>query len=166
MQYCICFFASVCGRMEYHGLYRISRAGDNNDMKRILIYGAFGLLVEIAWTGTCSMLAGDVSLTATTYLWMLPIYGVTALLLERVHDEIRAVPIWVRGSIWMMLIFSFEYGYGYLLRSQLGVCPWDYTGASFAVDGLIRLDYAPAWFVLGLLFEHLHDYLRDHVKQL
>ena len=134
-------------------------------MKRILIYGSFGLLVEVAWTGTRSMLAVDAALTETTYLWMLPIYGVTALLLERVHERIRSWSNWMRGCVWAMLILSFEYGYGYLLRGALGVCPWDYTGAPFAVDGLIRLDYAPAWFLLGLLFEHLHDRLRVRVKQ-
>jgi uncharacterized membrane protein len=39
------------------------------------------------------------------------------------------------------------------------VVPWDYTGTPLAVAGVIRLDYAPAWFVAGLLFERLHDWL-------
>ena len=145
--------------------YKSKRTGDNNDMIRILVYGLFGLLVEVAWTGTRSLLAGDWTLVATTYLWMLPIYGVTAMALEGVHERIRPQPIWMRGSIWMLLIFSFEFFYGYLLRSEIGVCPWDYTGSPLSVDGLIRLDYAPAWFVLGLLFEHLHDHLRVFAKR-
>ena len=41
---------------------------------------------------------------------------------------------------------------GWLLR-KLGVCPWDYSDAPLNIDGLIRLDYAPAWFAVGLLFE-------------
>lgn len=157
------FFICLALQMEYPASHKSARSGDNNDMIKILLYGSLGLLVEVAWTGTRSMLAGDATLTATTYLWMLPIYGVTALLLERVHDGIRDLPIWLRGSVWAVLILTFEYGYGYLLRAGLGVCPWDYTGAPYAVDGLIRLDYAPAWCLLGLLFEHLHD--RLHLKR-
>ena len=118
-------------------------------MNRLLLYGGVGLLIEVFWTGAYSMIAGDVSLTATTYLWMLPIYGFFGLVSEG-------------GLVWTGFIFAVEYVCGYLLRSYLGVCPWDYSSASYDIDGLIRLDYAPAWFFLGLLFEHLHDYLTSH----
>lgn len=133
--------------------------GDNNDMKRLLIYGVVGLLIEVLWTGTYSMIEGDMTLTATTYLWMMPIYGSFGLVAEKLHERIRLLPVLLRGSIWTGFIFAVEYVCGYLLRAQLGVCPWDYSGTPYAVDGLIRLDYAPAWFLLGLIFEHLHDYL-------
>lgn len=59
----------------------------------------------------------------------------------------------------MILIFTVEYLSGLVLRMLLGVCPWDYSGNTFSVNGLIRLDYAPAWFTAGLLFEKLHDLL-------
>ena len=58
----------------------------------------------------------------------------------------------VRGSVYMMLIFATEYATGWFLR-RLGICPWDYSDAPLNIDGLIRLDYAPAWFAVGLLFE-------------
>ena len=32
---------------------------------------------------------------------------------------------------------------------------WDYTGRMLSVDGVIRLDFAPFWFMTGLLFEYL-----------
>lgn len=118
-----------------------------------------GLLIEVFWTGAYSMIEGDASLTATTYLWMMPIYGFFGLVSEGVHERIRPRPILLRGLVWTGFIFAVEYTSGYLLRIFLGVCPWDYSGALYAVDGLIRLDYAPAWFLLGLIFEHLHDYL-------
>lgn len=131
-------------------------------MKRVLIYGVIGLLIEVFWTGAYSMIEGDARLTATTYLWMLPIYGFFGLVSERLHEHIRARPVLLRGLVWTGFIFSVEYICGYLLRSYLGVCPWDYSSAPYAVDGLIRLDYTPAWFLLGLIFEHLHDYLTAH----
>jgi hypothetical protein len=35
------------------------------------------------------------------------------------------------------------------------MCPWDYSGRIWNVDGLIRLDFAPFWFAAGLIFERL-----------
>lgn len=131
-------------------------------MNRSLLYGLIGLLIEVFWTGAYSMITGDVSLTATTYLWMMPIYGFFGLVSERVHERIRAHSVLVRGLVWTGFIFVVEYLCGYFLRILVGVCPWDYSSVPSAVDGLIRLDYAPAWFFLGLLFEHLHDYLTSY----
>lgn len=128
-------------------------------MMKILIYGCFGMVLEVIWTGTWSLVEGDAALTATTYLWMMPIYGCSAIALEYLHDKIRTRSMWIRGSVWMLFIFTLEFIYGYLLRSQIGICPWEYKNGFFTIDGLIRLDYAPLWFVMGLLFEALHDRL-------
>lgn len=131
-------------------------------MKHFIIYGLLGWLVEIFWTGLGSLLNGDVRLTAKTYLWMFPIYGL-AILFEPVHDAIRPMTVWVRGTIWMLLCFAMEYISGWILRDIIGTVPWDYSQAFFNIHGLIRLDYAPAWFVAGLLFEKIHDWL-DRVR--
>lgn len=131
-------------------------------MKHFIIYGMLGWLVEIFWTGLGSLLNGDVRLTAKTYLWMFPIYGL-AILFEPVHDAIRHRPARVRGTIWMLLCFAMEYISGWILLDIIGTVPWDYSQAFFNIHGLIRLDYAPAWFVAGLLFEKIHDWL-DRVR--
>lgn len=127
-------------------------------MKRFCIYGLIGWCLEVIWTGLGSLLTGDVRLTAKTYLWMFPIYGLS-LLCEPVHDRIRLWPFWGRGTLWMILFFTIEYLTGWLLRNTLGVSPWDYSNSPFHVHGLIRLDYAPVWFVAGLAYEKLHDWL-------
>lgn len=125
-------------------------------LTRFVIYGALGWLIEIVWTGLGSVLRRDPRLRAQTYLWMFPIYGGGALMLERLHAGIADWPWWGRGLIWATAIFAIEYVTGALLRRLTGACPWDYTGTRFSVQGLIRLDYLPAWFVLGLLFERAH----------
>lgn len=128
---------------------------------RFFIYGIIGWAMEIFWTGAASLLRGDVRLQGTTYLWMFPIYGL-AVFLEPIHDKIRFLPWIARGGIWAMIILTIEYATGWAIRGLVGVCPWDYTGNSkLAINGLIRLDYAPAWFVAGLIFERLHDFLRN-----
>ena len=130
-------------------------------MKRFLVYGAAGLVLEIIWTGIGSLLGGDLMLGGYSYLWMFPIYGL-ALFLEPLHDQLRPWPWYLRGLIWMSVILTIEYSTGWLLKSTLGSCPWDYSGSGFSIDGLIRLDYAPAWFFAGFLFEKLHDTLIEH----
>ncbi|MCG8499050.1 MAG: putative ABC transporter permease [Firmicutes bacterium] len=124
---------------------------------RFFIYGLFGWAMEIFWTGTSSLIGGDLRLRGTTYLWMFPIYGL-AVFLEPVHNSIRFLPWLVRGGIWVVIILTIEYVAGWTLKSVVGLCPWDYSGSTkYAIGGLIRLDYVPAWFVAGLLFERLHD---------
>lgn len=126
--------------------------------KRFLIYGLLGWCTEILWTGFGSLMKGDVKLTGWTYIWMFPIYGL-AIILEPIHDRIRNWPILLRGSIYTAIIFSMEFSTGWLLRLALGVCPWNYGSGPLSIDGIIRLDYAPAWFAAGLIFEEAHDFL-------
>ena len=127
-------------------------------MLHFVIYGLLGWCLEIIWTGLGSLINRDVRLTGKTYLWMFPIYG-SVILFEPVHDFIRHWPMWERGIVWILLCFSVEYLSGWMLRKILGKVPWNYSRAALNVHGLIRLDYAPAWFVAGLLFEKIHDWL-------
>jgi len=128
---------------------------------RAVIYGVFGWIGEIIWTGLDSLLAGDPRLVSHTYLWMLPIYGM-AVFMEPVHDYLRNYHWLLRGLVYMTLIFTGEYFSGWLLRELIGLCPWHYN-SPLAVNGFIRLDYGPAWFTAGLIFERIHDYLDQKV---
>ncbi|HWP96681.1 MAG TPA: hypothetical protein VN426_07500 [Syntrophomonadaceae bacterium] len=125
--------------------------------RKFVLYGFIGWVAEILFTGFGSLIQRSLSLPAKTYLWMFPIYGL-AFLLEPLHDQIRSAPWPVRGFIWASLILGMEYSSGWILQLIIGVCPWDYSGQSrFVVDGFIRLDYIPVWFMAGLLFEQIHD---------
>jgi uncharacterized membrane protein len=131
---------------------------------RFVIYGLLGWCVEIVWTASREKITGvqgDWKLRGTTYLWMFFIYGgAMAFLFEPVHNALRPLAWPVRGLVYVVGIFAVEYGAGWLLRRTTGACPWDYTGRSrWQVNGLIRLDYAPAWFVFGLVAEQVHDFL-------
>ena len=54
--------------------------------------------------------------------------------------------------ITMCLIFLTEYVSGTILKKR-NCCPWDYSHAKLNIHGVIRLDYAPVWFLTGLLYE-------------
>lgn len=127
-------------------------------MRRFVLYALSGWCMEVVFTGIGSLLRGDPTLTSKTYIWMFFIYGL-AIVLEPIHNRIRSLPVIVRGVIYMVLIFATEYLTGFLLYKLIGQCPWDYSGSRFSVNGFIRLDYIPAWFAVGLLFERLHDTL-------
>lgn len=126
--------------------------------------GIAGWCMEIMFTALDSVMNGDLLFMGRTSLLMFPIYGFGALL----APLCRQLDFWlgdaavltVRDRIWrhginnMILIFVMEYLSGSLLRTA-GICPWNYAGHYFSVDGLIRLDFAPCWFAAGLIFEKI-----------
>ena len=113
--------------------------------------------MEVFWTGVMLGLNGNPRLVAHTYLWMFPIYGL-AVLLEPLHEKIRRLPWFFRGMIWLAVIWAVEFTTGGLLRLLVGTSPWVYRDG-LHIYGLIRLDMAPLWFAVGLLFEQIHDRL-------
>jgi uncharacterized membrane protein len=125
-------------------------------VKRFIIYGILGWTMEIFWTGLGAFAVQDWNLPGFTYLWMFPIYGL-AVFLEPVHDRISYLPWYIRGVIWGVLILCIEYVTGGILKILIGQCPWDYSGSTpYHIRGIIRLDYFPAWFMAGLIFERIH----------
>ena len=134
--------------------------------------GIAGWCLEVMFTSVDSIMAGDWRLIGRTSLIMFPIYGMGAFLLpiSRVidswltglpgledagQDRLSRVGRSVRhGLIYMVLIFIAEYITGIWLTS-IGICPWDYSLWPDNVGGVIRLKFAPLWFMTGLLFEYL-----------
>lgn len=128
-----------------------------NKIARFLIYGLIGLAVEVVYTGLGSLLQGDWSMHGFTFLVMLPVYGL-AIFLEPVHDRIRHYPWWARGFIYLVLIWGIEYLSGAAFTVLLGRSPWNYEDP-LNIHGYITLRMAPEWFLAGLGFEWLHDFL-------
>ena len=128
--------------------------------------GITGWCLEVLFTSAESIMRHDWRLMGRTSLLMFPSYGCRALLgpIGKWIDDwlnpgkslsVKKSDLAVRhGMLYMVLIFVAEYASGAWLRSR-GMCPWDYTGRSTNIDGLIRLDFAPLWFATGLLFEQI-----------
>lgn len=124
---------------------------------RYIIYGLVGMNMEVIWTGISQINNGSKNFVGHTSLWMFFIYGLAVLILEPIHTLIAGHNIFVRGCVWVTVIFAIEFVSGGVLR-LFGIEAWRYSG-DMAVLGLIRLDYAPAWFAVGLIFEKLHNAL-------
>ncbi|MFR6137298.1 MAG: putative ABC transporter permease [Blautia massiliensis (ex Durand et al. 2017)] len=60
----------------------------------------------------------------------------------------------IRGVFYSCGIFLVEFLSGSFYR-KLHICPWDYSHVPLQYKGVIRLDYAPLWFITGLFFEWL-----------
>ena len=123
-------------------------------LTRFLLFGVIGWCLEILWTGFGSLARGDFSMSSKTSVWMFFIYGCGALLQPVINMAAR-YPLFIRGTFYVALIFMFEFVFGFIMK-QMDVCPWDYSSAKLNVMGIIRLDYAPLWFVVGILFEYAH----------
>ena len=131
---------------------------------RFFLYGLLGWCVECFFTSVVDLAsgAGDLRLKGYSYLWMHPIWGAGILASERLCPALRRAGLgrFARVLVYMVLCFAVEYTSGALLRATLGYCPWDYAGATWSVQGLIRLDYAPFWALCGYLGEPLCSLMR------
>ena len=127
---------------------------------RFVLYGLGGWCGEIVFTAlTESLPRRDWRLVGTSYLWMFPIYGLSAPLYEPAHDWIRNVPWLGRALVWSLGFTFIELATGWLLARLTGRCPWDYSRKRLAINAYIRWDYFPVWAVVGLAMEPVHDFL-------
>ena len=115
--------------------------------------GLLGWCLEIIFTAFHSFRRRDFKLSGITSLWMFPIYGLAALLAP-VSRLLKGRNFIFRGLVYTGIIFSGEYLSGVILRSK-GLCPWNDENSRWNIGSIIRLDYAPCWFISGLLFERL-----------
>ena len=126
--------------------------------KQFFLCGVTGWCAEIIFTSLGSAIHQDWRLMATTSLWMFPIYG-TAAFIPQLYKKIKHLHWFIRGVFYTIGIFVIEYITGSIL-CFFHVCPWDYTGTHSNYKGIIRLDYAPFWFLLGLFYERMLLHVR------
>ena len=123
-------------------------------MKKFLLCGFSGWCMECFWTGLHSVVSQkDPYLYCRTSVWMFPIYGM-AVFIHPLSQHMKNYSLVSRGIIYMLLIFAIEFSTGELLK-RYHACPWNYSTSRFHFDGVIRLDYAPLWFLVGLFYEQL-----------
>ncbi len=115
--------------------------------------GTLGWCLEILFTALQSFRRREKTGVGNTSVFMFFIYGM-AIFLKPVCLLVRKLPLFFRGTVYMLCIFFAEYTTGFLLDKK-DLCPWNYERSRFHVGRLIRLDYAPLWFLTGLLFEQV-----------
>lgn len=127
-----------------------------NFLTNFLLCGLCGWCMECSWTGVNAIVKHkDKALLCRTSVWMFPIYGLAACL-SPISKHLKKRNALLRGGVYAFLIYSAEYISGIILKKH-GACPWDYSKAKYNYKGVIRLDYAPLWFLAGLFFEKILD---------
>ena len=115
--------------------------------------GLMGWCFEILFTSLAELARGNFTLIGTTSLWMFPIYGMAVFLIP-IYQKIKEWPTILRGFVYGFCIIGTEFITGTILKF-FHVCPWDYTGKLLSFHGVIRLDYFPFWFAVGLIYEQI-----------
>ena len=123
-------------------------------LNNFILCGCVGWCLECFWTGAHSVLnQKDPRFLCNTSVWMFPIYGMASLI-SPISQKIKHHNFIFRGTIYTLCIFITEFLSGKWLKKR-NACPWDYSNTKFHYQGLIRLDYAPVWFITGLLYEKI-----------
>ena len=115
--------------------------------------GILGWCLEITFTALNSFRRREFTLSGNTSVWMFPIYGMAAFLAP-VCRMVKKYHFLARGFLYALFIFAGEFITGSLLMRR-ELCPWNYERSRWNLARVIRLDYAPCWFIAGLLFERL-----------
>lgn len=123
--------------------------------QNFLLCGIIGWCTEIIFTALQSLRRRDFRLLGVTSLWMFPIYGLASLLIIP-YKFVKNTSALVRGTVYTLCIFLGEFFSGQLLN-KFHACPWNYEKSRLNFKKVIRLDYAPLWFLFGLLLEKILD---------
>lgn len=111
-------------------------------------YGLLGLLLQVPFSGQA------------TSLWMLAVYGAGGLVLEGL-DVLLRLPVAIRALGLVAAIYALGTAVGWAVV-QVGADPlWQLPPAG----GYLRLDLAPAWFVVAACFRFVRRGL-DRVQVL
>jgi uncharacterized membrane protein len=126
---------------------------------KMILFGCVGVALEVVFTAlTAPAEKRSIRLLGYSYIWMLPIYATTPVLLNFLYP--RLIPIWLpaRLAVYVVVLFFVEYISGWILRTTTGTCPWEagYRGHRWAIHGLVRLDFAPSWAVAAFILEKIY----------
>ena len=115
--------------------------GDEMNWKKFMLCGLTGWCMEILFTSFEAFLHGDARLLGRTSVWMFPIYGMASFI-SPVYKKIKYWPVFFRSVFYAAAIMAGEFLSGSVLRF-FAVCPWDYSGTPYNINGIVRLDYFP-----------------------
>lgn len=143
--------------------------------QKLLLYGCMGMVIEVFFTSIASLIQKNWKATGCTYLWMVPIYGLTSLGLEWASDSIHW-PFYLKAFVYLPVFFIAEAlgGWGIQALTALlqrlfggsggGTIPWDYGKSHWTPMGLVNFKYTPFWLALAMGFDPLSAILRRVVN--
>ncbi len=125
----------------------------------MVLFAVLGLGFEIIFTAVLDWKKDKrCFLMGYSSLWYAPLYALAPLVLHLAGAWFLQWPFWFRGVNYALSIWVVEYLGMWALRVLLGASPSEdsYYKSRWNIHGLIRLDYFPAMFLLGLAFEAVY----------
>ncbi|KAL1444538.1 hypothetical protein MTO96_045499 [Rhipicephalus appendiculatus] len=124
----------------------------------MFLYALQGYFIEVSFTAICSLIdTGSLELRGCSSIWSLVIYSVATISMEKISALLKPLgwPLAAIAFAHMCCMYVCEFTSGCLLRT-IGACSWDYGDFMFNVAGLVTLEYAPLWYLLGVIFEKFY----------
>ena len=115
--------------------------------------GILGWCIEIIWTAFHGIKSKNNKFIGYTSIIMFPIYGLASVI-KPISLKLKKMkmPTIIRGIVYSIGIFMVELITGSILK-KTNNCPWDYSDKKYNINGVIRIDYAPLWCIVGVIFE-------------
>ncbi|TSC84718.1 MAG: hypothetical protein G01um101413_102 [Parcubacteria group bacterium Gr01-1014_13] len=135
-----------------------------------LLYTALGISVEAIFTGIGDIIRNELAgnsfdpiLPCRVSLWIIPVYGLSATIAFAIIDaylpRLFSWPWWIRGLIYMVVIYSFEFVWALALESLLGIQVWNYEDSEYRIWRYINPYFCVVWFVFGFALEKVKVYI-------
>ena len=117
--------------------------------------GILGWCIEIIWTAFHGIKSKNNKFIGYTSIIMFPIYGLASVI-KPISLKLKKMkmPTIIRGLVYSIGIFMVELITGSILK-KTNNCPWDYSDKKYNIHGVIRIDYAPLWCIVGVIFEKM-----------
>ncbi|MBN1345382.1 MAG: hypothetical protein JXQ73_22000 [Phycisphaerae bacterium] len=124
---------------------------------RFFIFSLIGLLMEVFFTASLELAAGNWNMHGKTSPWMMFDYGLLGLVLMPIARPMirRKIPLPVRAIIYMIGIFAVEFLSGWIF-DLCGLEIWSYKHLPGNLYGYIAPQYVPVWYFTGLWAEFLY----------
>ena len=117
--------------------------------------GILGWCIEIIWTAFHGIKSKNNKFIGYTSIIMFPIYGLASVI-KPISLKLKKMkmPTIIRGIVYSIGIFMVELITGSILK-KTNNCTWDYSDKKYNINGVIRIDYAPLWCIVGVIFEKM-----------
>ena len=126
----------------------------------ILGFIFIGITLEVVATSIMDFIKyRDPRLKGETYLWMLPVYAAVPYIYLFVTSTFKDSGWIVKGFIYMIAFYLLELMAGLIIKALVGVSPWNYKDYRFHFKEVICLEYAPVWFIYGVVGEWYYEFL-------
>jgi uncharacterized membrane protein len=131
-----------------------------NSLVTVIGFIFIGITMEVIATSIMDFVKfRDPRLKGETYLWMLPIYAVVPSIYIFVQSILPDINWIVKGLVYMLAFYLLEFIAGLLIKAIVGVSPWNYKTYRFHYKEVICLEYAPVWFIYGIVGEKYFEFL-------